>query len=64
MPPSMPVARLNTTGNRALVAVRDRAIALLPEAAPALPPRGFGSIADRRPRRQPYASGRTPAGKR
>jgi hypothetical protein len=58
------VARLNMTGNRAPMAVRDTAIAALSKARRALFLRGFERIADWRPPQQPYASGVTPAGNR
>ncbi|WP_316764256.1 hypothetical protein [Streptomyces herbicida] len=55
------VARLNMTGNRAVIAVRNTTPAAPSLAGPALFPRGFDGIADRRP---PYASGRAPVGNR
>ncbi|WP_225827942.1 FAD-dependent monooxygenase [Streptomyces naphthomycinicus] len=55
------VARLNMARGRALVAVRDTAVAALSATGPALFLRGFDSIADWRP---PYASGRRHAGQR
>ncbi|MFH8772758.1 FAD-dependent monooxygenase [Streptomyces sp. NPDC017958] len=55
------VARLNMAGSRAVVAVRDTAIAALSKAGPALFLRGFDGIADWRP---PYASEEVHAGKR
>ncbi|MEV5314429.1 FAD-dependent monooxygenase [Streptomyces sp. NPDC052610] len=50
------VARLNMTGNRALMAVRNTLIAGLSKAGPALVLRGFDGIADWRPPQPPYAS--------
>ncbi|QHA03419.1 NAD(P)-binding protein [Streptomyces broussonetiae] len=55
------VARLNMTGSRAAIAVRDLAIAALSKAGPALFLRGFDGIADWRP---PYAAQETPTVKR
>ncbi|MFF4548837.1 FAD-dependent monooxygenase [Streptomyces sp. NPDC001435] len=55
------VARLDMTGNRAVIAVRNTTLAALALAAPALFLRGFDGIADWRP---PYASGRAPVGNR
>ncbi|MFJ5971870.1 FAD-dependent monooxygenase [Streptomyces sp. NPDC093060] len=55
------VARLNMAGSRAVVAVRDTAIAALSKAGPALFLRSFDGIADWRP---PYASEEVHAGKR
>jgi 2-polyprenyl-6-methoxyphenol hydroxylase-like FAD-dependent oxidoreductase len=56
------IARLNMTGNRALMAVRDTAIAALSMAGPALFLRSFDGIADWRPPRQPYAAVEAGAG--
>jgi 2-polyprenyl-6-methoxyphenol hydroxylase-like FAD-dependent oxidoreductase len=50
------VARLNMTGSRAVMAVRNTAIAALSLAGPALVLRGFDGIADWRPPQPPYAS--------
>ncbi|MEV5339888.1 FAD-dependent monooxygenase [Streptomyces sp. NPDC052676] len=50
------VARLNMTRNRAVMAVRNTAVAALSLAGPALVLRGFDGIADWRPPRPPYAS--------
>ncbi|MER5212089.1 FAD-dependent monooxygenase [Streptomyces sp. NPDC002838] len=58
------VGRLNMMSNRALMAVRNTAVAALSKAGPALFLRGFDGIADWRPPQQPYASGVTPAGNR
>ncbi|MFF4276637.1 FAD-dependent monooxygenase [Streptomyces sp. NPDC001536] len=58
------IGRLNMTPNRALMAVRDCAIAALSLAGPALFLRGFDGIADWRPPQQPYASVVSGAGKR
>ncbi|MFJ8792308.1 FAD-dependent monooxygenase [Streptomyces sp. NPDC102462] len=55
------VSRLNLTGNRAAIAVRNTAVAALSKAGPALFLRGFDGIADWRP---PYASEQAPLGKR
>ncbi|MFE1314583.1 FAD-dependent monooxygenase [Streptomyces sp. NPDC058755] len=55
------VARLNMAQSRAVVAVRDTAIAALSKAGPALFLRSFDGIADWRP---PYASEEAHAGKR
>ncbi|MFD8375760.1 FAD-dependent monooxygenase [Streptomyces sp. NPDC059688] len=55
------VARLDMAGNRAVVAVRDTAIAALSKAGPTLVLRGFDGIADWRP---PYAADRTHTGER
>lgn len=55
------VGRLNLTGNRAAIAVRNTAVAALSKAGPALFLRGFDGIADWRP---PYASEQAPLGKR
>ncbi|MGW2704797.1 FAD-dependent monooxygenase [Streptomyces sp. NPDC001340] len=55
------VARLNMAESRAVVAVRDTAIAALSKAGPALFLRSFDGIADWRP---PYASEEAHAGKR
>jgi 2-polyprenyl-6-methoxyphenol hydroxylase-like FAD-dependent oxidoreductase len=55
------VARLDMTGNRAVIAVRNTALAALALAGPALFLRGFDDIAGWRP---PYASGRAPVGNR
>ncbi|MFI6033737.1 FAD-dependent monooxygenase [Streptomyces sp. NPDC051315] len=55
------VARLNMTSSRALMAVRDTAIAVLSKAGPALLLRGFDGIADWRPPQPPYAAVRTGA---
>ncbi|PKW06400.1 2-polyprenyl-6-methoxyphenol hydroxylase [Streptomyces sp. 1222.5] len=55
------VGRLNMAGGRAVVAVRDTAVAALSKAGPALFLRGFDGIADWRP---PYAADQTHAGKR
>ncbi|MEU6140895.1 FAD-dependent monooxygenase [Streptomyces sp. NPDC047081] len=57
-------ARVNLTRNRALIAVRNTAIAALAQAAPLFLLRGFDSVAGWRPPQRPYASGRTPAGNR
>lgn len=59
---SVKAARLNMTGNRAAIAVRDTAIAALSKAVPALLLRSFDSVAGWRPPQRPYASDRTPAG--
>ncbi|MGW3957561.1 FAD-dependent monooxygenase [Streptomyces sp. NPDC004752] len=53
--------RVNLTRNRAAIAVRNTAVAVLAKAAPALFLRGFDGIADWRP---PYAAEQAPAGKR
>ncbi|WP_031033449.1 FAD-dependent monooxygenase [Streptomyces sp. NRRL F-5650] len=58
------VARLNLTGNRAKIAVRDTAIRALSTAGPALFLRSFDGIADWRPPQSPYASPRTQDGER
>ncbi|MER6183307.1 FAD-dependent monooxygenase [Streptomyces sp. NPDC001652] len=58
------IARLNMTPNRALMAVRDSAIAALSLAGPALFLRGFDGIADWRPPQPPYASVVSGAGER
>ncbi|MGX1129106.1 2-polyprenyl-6-methoxyphenol hydroxylase-like FAD-dependent oxidoreductase [Streptomyces glaucescens] len=58
------VARLNMTGNRALMAVRNTLIAGLSKAGPALFLRGFDGIADWRPPQPPYASVEADAGPR
>ncbi|MEU9916535.1 FAD-dependent monooxygenase [Streptomyces sp. NPDC051001] len=58
------IARLNMTPNRALMAVRDCAIAALSLAGPALFLRGFDGIADWRPPQPPYASVLSDAGER
>jgi hypothetical protein len=50
------------TGNRALMAVRDTAIAALSMAGPALFLRSFDGIADWRPPRPPYAAVEAGAG--
>ncbi|MFJ8033797.1 FAD-dependent monooxygenase [Streptomyces sp. NPDC096032] len=55
------VARLDMAGNRAVVAVRDTAIAALSKAGPTLVLRGFDGIADWRP---PYAADRRHTGER
>ncbi|MER6526536.1 hypothetical protein ABT245_15500, partial [Streptomyces sp. NPDC001508] len=55
------VGRLDLTGNRAAIAVRNTAVAALSEAGPALFLRGCDGIADWRP---PYASEQAPLGKR
>ncbi|MEU6671805.1 FAD-dependent monooxygenase [Streptomyces sp. NPDC046727] len=55
------VAHLNMAGNRAVVAVRNTAVAALSAAGPALFLRAFDGIADWRP---PYASGREHAAQR
>ncbi|MGW2747090.1 FAD-dependent monooxygenase [Streptomyces sp. NPDC001450] len=55
------VARLNMAEGRAVVAVRDTAVAALSKAGPALFLRSFDGIADWRP---PYASEEAHAGKR
>jgi hypothetical protein len=52
------------TSNRALMAVRDTAIAILSPAGPALFLRGFDGIADWRPPQPPYASVVSGVGKR
>jgi hypothetical protein len=52
------------TPNRALVAVRDTALAALSLPGPALFLRGFDGIADRRPPQPPYASVVSGTGKR
>ncbi|MGI5452960.1 FAD-dependent monooxygenase [Streptomyces sp. CA-249302] len=57
-------ARVNLTTNRALIAVRDTAVAALSQASPLFLLRGFHSVAGWRPPQRPYASGRTPAGNR
>ncbi|MFI2373944.1 FAD-dependent monooxygenase [Streptomyces sp. NPDC018964] len=57
------VARFNLMTDRVGVAVRDQAVAALSKAGPALLLRGFDSIADWRPPRQPYASQHTTQGK-
>ncbi|MCI3278776.1 FAD-dependent monooxygenase [Streptomyces cylindrosporus] len=57
-------ARVNLTSNRALIAVRNTAVAALSQAAPMFLLRGFDSVAGWRPPQRPYASGRTPAGNR
>ncbi|MFS4097161.1 FAD-dependent monooxygenase, partial [Streptomyces sp. AF1A] len=54
-------ARLDLAGNRAVVAVRNTAVAALSKAGPALLLRGFDGIADWRP---PYAAGEGQAGER
>jgi 2-polyprenyl-6-methoxyphenol hydroxylase-like FAD-dependent oxidoreductase len=56
------IARLNMTGNRVLMAVRDTAITALSMAGPALFLRGFDGIADWRPPRPPYAAVQAGAG--
>ncbi|KKD07462.1 FAD-dependent monooxygenase [Streptomyces sp. WM6386] len=58
------IGRLNMTPNRALMAVRNSAIAALSLAGPALFLRGFDGIADWRPPQPPYASVVSGAGKR
>ncbi|MEU5892638.1 FAD-dependent monooxygenase [Streptomyces sp. NPDC047461] len=58
------IGRLNMTPNRALMAVRDSAIAALSLAGPALFLRGFDGIADWRPPQPPYASVVSGAGER
>ncbi|MCX5337771.1 FAD-dependent monooxygenase [Streptomyces sp. NBC_00140] len=58
------IGRLNMTPNRALMAVRNSAIAALSLAGPALFLRGFDGIADWRPPQPPYASVVSDAGKR
>ncbi|MCX5365279.1 FAD-dependent monooxygenase [Streptomyces sp. NBC_00124] len=58
------IGRLNMTRNRALMAVRNSAIAALSLAGPALFLRGFDGIADWRPPQPPYASVVSDAGKR
>ncbi|MEV7889835.1 FAD-dependent monooxygenase [Streptomyces sp. NPDC002817] len=58
------IGRLNMTPNRALMAVRNSAIAALSLAGPALFLRGFDGIADWRPPQPPYASVVSEAGKR
>ncbi|WP_327715757.1 FAD-dependent monooxygenase [Streptomyces sp. NBC_00490] len=58
------IGRLNMTQNRALMAVRDSAIAALSLAGPALFLRGFDGIADWRPPQPPYASVVSGAGER
>ncbi|MFD3835627.1 FAD-dependent monooxygenase [Streptomyces sp. NPDC058642] len=58
------IGRLNMTPNRALMAVRDSAIAALSLAGPALFLRGFDGIADWRPPQPPYASVVSDAGER
>ncbi|MBL1109955.1 FAD-dependent monooxygenase [Streptomyces sp. 5-8] len=58
---SVRVARLNMAGSRAVVALRDTAVAAVSAAGPALFLRGFDGIADWWP---PYASGRRHAGQR
>ncbi|MGW6292150.1 FAD-dependent monooxygenase [Streptomyces sp. NPDC055058] len=55
-------ARLNLMTNRAGIAVRDHALAVLAKAAPGLALRTFDGIADWRPPQQPYASPQTTAG--
>ncbi|CAM5659110.1 Monooxygenase OS=Streptomyces aurantiogriseus OX=66870 GN=GCM10010251_49740 PE=4 SV=1 [Streptomyces aurantiogriseus] len=50
------IARLNMTSNRALMAVRNTAIAALSQAGPALFLRGFDGIADWRPPQPAYAA--------
>ncbi|MBK3644928.1 FAD-dependent monooxygenase [Streptomyces sp. MBT33] len=57
-------ARFSMATGRARTAARDTAIAALSRAVPGLLLRGFASIADWRPPRPPYASGRTTAGNR
>ncbi|MEU0105346.1 FAD-dependent monooxygenase [Streptomyces sp. NPDC006251] len=56
------VSRLNLMTSRVGTAVRDRAMAALSKAGPALFLRSFDGIADWRPPRPPYASEQTPAG--
>ncbi|MEV1081434.1 FAD-dependent monooxygenase [Streptomyces sp. NPDC050211] len=56
------IARLNLTGNRAAMAVRDTLIAALSKAGPALLLRSYDGVADWRPPQSPYASGKTQAG--
>lgn len=58
------VGRLNMTPNRALMAVRNTAIAALSLTGPALFLRGFDGIADWRPPQPPYASVVSGVGKR
>lgn len=58
------VGRLNMTPNRALMAVRNTAIAALSLTGPALFLRGFDGIADWWPPQQPYASVVSGVGKR
>lgn len=58
------VGRLNMTPNRALMAVRNTAIAALSLTSPALFLRGFDGIADWWPPQQPYASVVSGVGKR
>ncbi|KOT98213.1 monooxygenase [Streptomyces sp. NRRL F-4711] len=58
------VARLNLTGKRARIAVRDTAVRALSKAGPALFLRSFDGIADWRPPQPPYASPRTQDGER
>ncbi|MGP4006707.1 FAD-dependent monooxygenase [Streptomyces sp. 4N124] len=58
------VARLNLTGNRAAMAVRNTLIATVSKAGPALLLRSFDGIADWRPPQSPYASGKTQADNR
>ncbi|GGJ55560.1 FAD-dependent monooxygenase [Streptomyces brasiliensis] len=58
---SVRVARVNMTGNRAAIAVRNTAVAALSKAGPALLLRGFDGIADWRP---PYAARKAPVDER
>lgn len=57
-------ARLSLMSSRAGIAVRDKAVAALSKAGPALFLRSFDGIADWAPPQRPYASGQTPAGNR
>ncbi|MGW0760832.1 FAD-dependent oxidoreductase [Streptomyces sp. NPDC002814] len=58
------VARLNLTGNRAVMAVRDTLIAALSKAGPALLLRSFDGVVDWRPPQPPYAAGKDPGRQR
>jgi 2-polyprenyl-6-methoxyphenol hydroxylase-like FAD-dependent oxidoreductase len=58
------VARLNLTGNRAAMAVRDTLIAALSKAGPALLLRSFDGVVDWRPPQPPYAAGKDPGRQR
>lgn len=56
------IARFAMMSDRADIVVRDFAITALSEAAPALFPRSFDGITDRRPPQRPYASGEARVG--
>ncbi|WP_210571028.1 FAD-dependent monooxygenase [Streptomyces sp. GESEQ-4] len=58
------VARLNLTGNRTIMAVRDTLIAALSKAGPALLLRSFDGVVDWRPPQPPYAAGKDPGRQR